>query len=287
MNELTSLLTEETHVQRLIDCALEEDIRSGDVTTNATVDESAIAEAVWKSKEKGIIAGLEIARFVYEQFDPQITWHPQIEDGDAVDIRSEIVTMEGSVQALLTAERIALNIVQRMSGIATMTSKFVEAVVPYHAEILDTRKTAPGLRQLDKYAVKAGGGTNHRMGLFDLAMIKDNHIVAAGSITEAVNKVRSYDSEIRIEVETTTIEQVKEALKAGADIIMLDNMNTDQMSEAVGLVDGRAETEASGNITLERVLEVAQTGVDFISVGALTHSVQAFDISQQIKKISH
>lgn len=281
------MISDTKNVKDLIKKAFDEDVRTGDVTTNAIVGESACAEAVWISKEKGRVAGLEIARLVYEWLDSKITWNPHIEDGDIVDISSEIVTIKGSGRAILTAERIALNIAQRMSGIATITNKFVEAVKPYNAQILDTRKTAPGFRQLDKYAVKAGGGTNHRMGLYDLAMIKDNHIEAAGSITKAVSKVRSRDPEIRIEVETTTIEEVKEALKAGADIIMLDNMNSDLMSEAVALIDGRAETEASGNITLERVRDVAETGVDYISVGALTHSVQAFDISQQIKKISH
>lgn len=282
-----TLITDTQDIKDLIKQAFDEDVSTGDVTTNAIVDESADAEAVWISKEKGRVAGLEIARLVYEELDPEISWYPHIEEGGIVDVRSKIATIKGSGRALLTAERIALNIVQRMSGIATMTSKFVEVVQPYDAQILDTRKTVPGLRQLDKYAVKAGGGTNHRMGLYDLAMIKDNHIVAAGSITKAVDKVRTYEPEIRIEVETTTIEQVKEALKAGADIIMLDNMSSDLMSEAVELIDGRAKTEASGNITLKKVREVAESGVDYISVGALTHSVQAFDISQQVQKISH
>lgn len=286
MNDLTNLSTVDS-LQELLDRAFDEDIKSGDITTNAIVDESVGAEAVWKSKEKGIVAGLEIARRVFERLDPQVEWNDFVEDGNKVESGDNIVRIKGGCRAILTAERIALNIVQRMSGIATMTHKFVEAVNLYNAQILDTRKTVPGLRELDKYAVKAGGGTNHRMGLFDLAMIKDNHIVVAGSITEAVDKVRAHDPEIRIEVETNTIEQVREALTAGADIIMLDNMSTDLMSEAVTLIDGRAASEASGNITLGRVREVAETGVDYISVGALTHSVQAFDISQQIKKISH
>lgn len=281
------MISDSQIVENLIKKAFDEDVHTGDVTTNAIVDKSAGAEAVWISKEKGIVAGLDIARKVFEQLDPQIKWNNLVEDGNKVNAGDRIASMQGTCRAILTAERIALNIVQRISGIATMTSKFVEAVEPYNAKILDTRKTVPGLRQLDKYAVKAGGGTNHRMGLFDLAMIKDNHIVAAGSIAKAVNKVRSKEPDIRIEVETTTIEEVKETLTSGADIIMLDNMSSDMMSDAVALIDGRAKTEASGNITLKRVREVAKTGVDFISVGALTHSVQAFDISQQIQKISH
>lgn len=208
-----------------------------------------------------------------------------MKDGSEVGRGDEIVKMKGTCRAILTAERIALNIAQRMSGIATETSRYVQAIKDFPAKILDTRKTVPGMRKLDKYAVVVGGGTNHRMGLFDLAMIKDNHIVAAGGIKGAVQNVRERHPEIRIEVETTTLKQVKEALSAGADIIMLDNMDIGAMQEAVSLIDNKAETEASGNITLENVREVAQTGVNYISVGALTHSVKAFDISQQIQKI--
>lgn len=282
-----SPVTEIQAIQDLIDRAFDEDIHTGDVTTNTIVDSSQQAEAAWISKEKGVVAGLDIARWVYRQLDFQIKWHPKVNDGDQVNAGAEIVLMKGSGRAILTAERVALNIVQRMSGIATKTNKFVKVVESYPARILDTRKTVPGLRQLDKYAVKAGGGTNHRMGLYDLAMIKDNHIVAAGGITKAVEQVREYDSKIGIEVETGNLQQVKEALSAGADIIMLDNMDLEQMAEAVSLIDGRAETEASGNITIETVCQVAETGVDFISVGALTHSVKAFDISQQFLKIFH
>lgn len=282
-----SPVTEIQAIQDLIDRAFDEDIHTGDVTTNTIVDSSQQAEAAWISKEKGVVAGLDIARWVYRQLDFQIEWHPKVNDGDQVNAGAEIVLMKGSGRAILTAERVALNIVQRMSGIATKTNKFVKVVESYPARILDTRKTVPGLRQLDKYAVKAGGGTNHRMGLYDLAMIKDNHIVAAGGITKAVEQVREYDSKIGIEVETGNLQQVKEALSAGADIIMLDNMDLEQMAEAVSLIDGRAETEASGNITIETVCQVAETGVDFISVGALTHSVKAFDISQQFLKIFH
>jgi nicotinate-nucleotide pyrophosphorylase (carboxylating) len=285
MKDLTNLLTEESAVQELIDRAFEEDVGSGDVTTDSIVDEAASAEAIWISREKGTIAGLDIARSVFQKMDPQLEWNHFIEDGNEVENGNKIVTMKGSCRVLLTVERIALNIIQRMSGIATMTSKYVRAIGDYSTKILDTRKTVPGLRLLDKYAVAAGGGENHRLGLFDLALIKDNHIIAAGGITEAMYKVRAKHPDLRIEVETTTLDQVKEALSGGADIIMLDNMNNKQMEKAVSLIKDKAEIEASGNITLANVREVAQTGVDYISVGALTHSVKAFDISQKLQKI--
>lgn len=278
--------TDESLVKELIDRTFEEDISSGDVTTNSIVDETSIAEATWISKENGTVAGLEIAPIVFQKLDPQLEWNYLLKDGNEVEVGDEILKMNGSCRAILTAERIALNIVQRMSGIATMTSKYVKAIEDYSTTILDTRKTVPGLRILDKHAVAAGGGRNHRMGLFDLVMIKDNHIVAAGGISEAVQKVRAKQLDLRVEVETTMLNQVKEALSAGADIIMLDNMSSEQMKEAVSLINNSAETEASGNITLENVREVAQTGVDYISVGALTHSVKAFDISQKLENIS-
>lgn len=275
----------ESAVQNLTDRAFEEDIGSGDVTTNAIIDELAGAEAIWTSKEKGIIAGLEIARSVFQKLDSELEWTSFVEDGVEVEVGDTIAKMKGSARAILTAERIALNLVQRMSGIATETNKYVQAIEAYPAKILDTRKTVPGLRKLDKYAVVAGGGTNHRMGLFDLAMIKDNHIVAAAGITEAIQKVHTKHPGLRVEVETTTIDQIKEALSAGADIIMLDNMSPEKMKEAVSLIGSDAKIEASGNITLENIKEVASTGVDYISVGALTHSVKAFDISQNLKQI--
>lgn len=285
MNELKTKVTQEDAIQELIERALEEDLKTGDATTNAIVDEELQARAVWIAKEQGIVAGLEIARRVFQNLDPELEWKPRLEEGNSVEPGTEVVELQGACRAILSAERIALNIAQRMSGIATMTDRYTEAVGDYPAKILDTRKTAPGLRLLDKYAVAAGGGTNHRMGLYDMAMIKDNHIVAAGGIGQAVQKVRKQYPELKIEVETTSIDEVKEALAAGADIIMLDNMSTAQMKKAVALIDGEAKTEASGNITLENVREVAATGVDYISVGALTHSVKAFDISQQLQKI--
>lgn len=285
MSQTDTISTEDAIIEALIDRAFEEDVQSGDVTTNAIVDESSQAEAVWKSKEKGIIAGLDIARMVFEKLDPQLEWEPHVNDGDEVESGTELLTITGSCRAILTAERIALNIAQRMSGIATMARQYVDAIGDLDTKILDTRKTVPGLRLLDKYAVVAGGGTNHRMGLFDMAMIKDNHIVAAGGIEEAVLKVRNANSEVQVEVETTNLEEVQEALSAGADIIMLDNMSPQKMKEAVSLIGGQAKTEASGNITLDTVRKAAETGVDFISVGALTHSVKAFDISQELRRI--
>lgn len=266
----------------LIDVALAEDIGSGDVTTEAVIDDQKKAKAVWLVKQDGIIAGLDVAKLVFQKLDEKMEWKPLVRDGDAVSNGDTIVEFSGNCRAILTAERTALNFVQRMSGIATKTHEIVRELEGSSAKILDTRKTVPGLRKLDKIAVKTGGGVNHRMGLYDLAMIKDNHILAAGNISNAVEGVRSKDSEIRIEVETTTLEEVDEALESGADIIMLDNMSTEMMRKAVERIGNRAETEASGNITSQNIRQTAETGVNFISVGALTHSVQAFDISQRI-----
>lgn len=276
---------EEQVIHELIERAIEEDVKTGDATTEAIVAEDVQAEAFWIAKGQGIVAGLDVARQVFQRLDPDLVWKSNYTGGDSVQPGMKIVEMAGTCRALLTGERIALNIAQRMSGIATMTHEFVELIDDLPTQILDTRKTVPGLRLLDKQAVKAGGGMNHRLGLFDLAMIKDNHIVAAGSIAEAVNMVRKAHPELRIEVETTNLKQVDEALAAGADIIMLDNMSTDMMKKAVKKNDGAAKTEASGNITLDRVREVAEAGVDYISIGALTHSVKAFDISQQLHNI--
>lgn len=276
---------EEPTLKSLIDRAFKEDVHNGDVTTNSIVGESVSAEAHWKSKQKGTVAGIDFARNIFERLDPRIQWNSFVADGDEVEQGNIIVKIKGSCRAILTAERIALNIVQRMSGIATMTKKYVREIKDYPTKILDTRKTVPGLRLLDKYAVSAGEGANHRMGLFDLAMIKDNHIVAAGGIGEAVQKVRRKHPDLKIEVETTNLTQLREALLAEADIIMLDNMGLEMMEEGVSIINDKSETEASGNITLEDVREIAKTGVDYISIGALTHSVKAFDISQELKQI--
>jgi len=280
MNSVSTQIVPEKIIDRLIDRAFEEDIDSGDVTTNAIIDPVARGEAVWKAKDTGIVAGLDIAAKVFGRLDADLQWMPEVQDAEEVAAGRTILVMRGKTRAILTAERIALNIAQRMSGIATKTRRFVEAVQESNTQILDTRKTVPGLRLLDKYAVRAGGGQNHRMGLYDLALIKDNHIAAAGNIARAVQKVRDHDRALKVEVETTTLRQVEEARRAGSDIIMLDNMSIELMREAVERIGNRAKTEASGNITLQNVREVAETGVDYISVGALTHSVNAFDISQ-------
>lgn len=269
-------------VEELISRALEEDIQTGDVTTNAIIDSKTEVRAEWKAKDDGIIAGLDLAEAVFKRLDHELSWEENFSDGNKIADGDVIVKMKGKARALLTAERTALNFVQRMSGIATETNKYATLLEDFETNILDTRKTVPGLRILDKYAVKMGGGENHRMGLYDLAMIKDNHITAAGGIANAVERVRQAQPALKIEVETKNIEEVKEALAAGVDIVMLDNMDPLLMRQAIEVVDQQIITEASGNITLENIRTVAETGVDFISVGALTHSVKAFDISQII-----
>lgn len=277
-------MNREQLIDQIITLAFEEDVATGDITTNALIPENSRAVATLTMKANGIVSGLEIAGKVFSRLDKDIICTPYVKEGEKVSQGDVILKVEGNFRALLTAERTVLNILQRMSGIATATALYVKETEGTQTHLLDTRKTAPGMRILDKMAVKAGGGTNHRMGLYDLALIKDNHIKVAGSITRAVQQVREHITPgVRIEVETTCIEEVKEALTSGADIIMLDNMSTSLMAEAVRLVDKKAETEASGNMTLGRIREVAATGVDYISVGALTHSVTALDISMNIQ----
>jgi len=278
-------ISEELWLDSLIERALSEDIGSGDVTTESAVDQHKKARAVWISKQNGVVAGLDVARKVFQILDEEITWEACTKDGNTVADGEVLARLDGNARAILTAERVALNFVQRMSGIATKTAEMVDLLKGSSTKILDTRKTVPGLRMLDKYAVKTGGGLNHRIGLFDMALVKENHIRTAGGITPAVQKIRSHKPGVKIEVETTTLDEVKEALMAKVDMIMLDNMNLQTMKKAVEIIGGRAETEASGNMTSERLREVAATGVNYISVGALTHSVAAFDISQQIKEI--
>lgn len=271
-------------IDKLIDLAIEEDIDTGDVTTNSIIPANSRAVAEMKMKADGVISGLEVARRVYERFEKDIVWEPKVKDGDTVKKGDIILRIEASYRCLLLGERLSLNILQRMSGIATETAKYVKELAGTHTRLLDTRKTAPGLRVLDKMAVKDGGGINHRMGLYDMAMIKDNHIKVAGNITNAIKAVRAnIPTGIKIEVETTNLDEVREALASDAEIIMLDNMSNAEMAEAVKLIGGRAKTEASGNMSVPRLKEVAATGVDFISVGALTHSVTALDISMNIK----
>lgn len=270
-------------LKSLIEYSLKEDIGSGDITTNALVPAAMTCSATMVAKASGIIAGMEVAEAVFRHLSPEVVWKPLVSDGDAVVKGTLLVEVTGPYRCLLTGERLALNFLQRMSGIATSTRLFVEKVAEYGTKILDTRKTVPGLRILDKYAVKAGGGENHRIGLYDMVLIKDNHIKVAGGICKAVEQIRrEVAAGMKIEVETTTEAEVMEALEMKADIIMLDNMSNQQMKSCVDLINHRAKVEASGNMNLERVSEVAATGVDYISIGALTHSVTAFDISMNI-----
>lgn len=271
-------------IDSIIEAGLKEDINTGDITSNLLIPAESKCTAYMVAKADGIIAGLQVAEAVFKKLDPKMSFKYEVNDGQKIKNGDLICTFTGTYRAILTGERLALNFLQRMSGIATETAKYVEAVKGFDTKILDTRKTVPGLRLLDKYAVKAGGGTNHRIGLYDMVMIKDNHISVAGSISKAVEAIRSnIPANMKIEVETTTIDEVNEALEAGADIIMLDNMDNETMAKAVGIINGKAKVEASGNMSLSRVCEVAATGVDFISIGALTHSVTALDISQKIK----
>lgn len=274
----------ENLIEKLIDLALEEDINTGDITTESIIPEASQAVATMTAKAEGVISGLAVVKMVFERFQKDIVWEAYVKDGDRVKKGDVILKIEASYPTLLRGERLSLNIFQRMCGIATQTAKYVKEVEGTKTEILDTRKTAPGLRVLDKMAVKDGGATNHRMGLYDMSMIKDNHIKMAGGIAKAVAQVRSkIDPAIKIEVETTTLDEVRQAIEAGADIIMLDNMSNEMMAEAVRMIGGVAKTEASGNMLIPRLAGVAATGVDFISVGALTHSVIAMDISMNIK----
>lgn len=272
-----------SQIDFLIETALKEDVGTGDITTDTLIPPDARAKAYLTAKSGGVIAGLLVAERVFRKLDSGIRWHNRVEDGKAVASKTVIAEVEGKLRAMLTGERTALNFLQRMSGIATETSKYVSLLKSYRTKILDTRKTLPGHRMLDKYAVSMGGGTNHRIGLYDMVMIKDNHIKAAGSITKAVEGIKGNIAEgIKIEVEATNLDEVKEALSANVDIIMLDNMSTDLMRKAVRIIDGKAKVEASGSMSLERLKEVAVTGVDFISVGAITHSVKALDISMNM-----
>ncbi len=261
---------------------LAEDVGPGDVTTEAIVPAEARAEAVWVAKSDGVVAGLDEALEVFRALDPELEWQPQTGEGAWVEAGTELVRFSGRARAVLTGERTALNLAQRMSGIATAARACVQAVEGTGVRILDTRKTVPGLRDLDKKAVAIGGGGNHRIGLYDLAMIKDNHIAAAGGIAAAVAAVRAHAPGIAVEVEVTCFEELDQALAAGVEWIMLDNMPPARMAEAVRRVAGRARLEASGNVRLENIRAVAESGVDCISLGELTHSVSAFDISQRL-----
>jgi nicotinate-nucleotide pyrophosphorylase (carboxylating) len=267
-------------IEAAVEAALREDMPEGDVTSESLVPPEARSEAYFLAKEDGVLAGLGIAARVFLRIDPSMIFIERFKDGAAFRQGDKLARIKGPTLALLEGERTALNFLQRLSGIATATRRYVDAVAGTKARILDTRKTTPGLRLLEKYAVRTGGGTNHRTSLSDMVLIKDNHLRFVGSVAEAVRRARAKAPRgIRIEVEAASLLQVREALAAGADWIMLDNMPLETMSQAVGLVGGRVALEASGNMTLERVGAVAETGVDYISVGALTHSARAIDLS--------
>jgi nicotinate-nucleotide pyrophosphorylase (carboxylating) len=259
--------------------ALTEDIGSGDATSNSIIPPAVSMQGQIIAKQEGVIAGLDVAQAVYTAFDPKVEFQPQAQEGTRVVNRQVVAKVFGPARSLLTAERTALNFLGRMSGIATLTRSFVDAVAGTKAVILDTRKTAPGLRMVDKLAVARGGGQNHRIGLYDMILIKDNHIDFAGSLEEAVHRARSVHSELEIEVEARTLEHVETALRLGVERILLDNMPPEMMAEAVRLTNGRAKLEASGNVNLDSVRRIAETGVDYISIGALTHSAKVFDVS--------
>jgi nicotinate-nucleotide pyrophosphorylase (carboxylating) len=269
----------------IIKNALQEDIHTGDLTTQALIREPSVVTAHFIAKENMIVAGLFVAARVFTLLDERTVFKPLFADGDLVEKGSRLAEITGDASTLLQAERVSLNLLQRTSGIATITASYVQAVSGTKARIVDTRKTTPGLRILEKYAVRAGGGFNHRTGLYDGVLIKENHIVACGGIKEAVQRARSYIAHtLKIEVETETVQEVEEALAAGADIIMLDNMDNETMRHCVDLIAGRALVEASGGVNLDTVRGIAQTGVDIISVGALTHSPRAMDISMLLVK---
>jgi nicotinate-nucleotide pyrophosphorylase (carboxylating) len=259
--------------------ALAEDLGSGDVTTASIVPDQATLRGQIIAKQSGIMAGLDVAQAVYLEVDPGVEFTALVEEGSAVQDRQVVAKVHGSARSLLSAERTALNFLGRMAGIATLTHAFVEAVKGTKAVILDTRKTAPGLRAVDKLAVARGGGRNHRQGLYDMILIKDNHIDFSGSLGEAVQRARAASTGLPIEVEARTLQDVQAALDLGVDRILLDNMSLGTIAEAVGLTAGRAKLEASGNVSLDTVRRIAETGVDYISVGALTHSAKVFDIS--------
>jgi nicotinate-nucleotide pyrophosphorylase (carboxylating) len=271
-------------IHRLIDLALEEDIGSGDITTNHLVSPETPGMATVIAKQSLVVAGLSVARCVFERLDGGVEFQPGVTDGDLVTPGTVLATIQGRLAALLTAERTALNFLQRLSGIATQVRNYMKLLENASVRLVDTRKTTPGWRVLEKYAVRVGGAANHRMGLFDGVLIKDNHIAACGGIAVAVARIRAQISHLtKIEVEASTLDEVRQALAAGADVIMLDNMDLPAIAESTAIIDGRALVEVSGMVTAERIQALAATGVDLISVGALTHSARAVDLSMIIK----
>lgn len=275
------LTTEE--IRPIVQAALVEDLGTGDVTTLATVPESASARAVMRAREPLVLAGLALAEAAFKQLSPEVQIETKAADGDSLTGGATILAIAGPARALLSAERVALNFLQRLSGIATLTAQFTKQLAGTPAQLLDTRKTTPGWRRLEKYAVACGGGHNHRFGLYDMVLIKDNHLAALraekpNAVAAAVTRARRQWPQLKIEVEADTLEQVEQALSAGADLILLDNMSMEELHAAVARCRGRAKTEASGGVNLGTIRSIAQTGVDFISAGALTHSARAVDI---------
>jgi nicotinate-nucleotide pyrophosphorylase (carboxylating) len=268
----------------IIHRALVEDIGAGDVTTNSIIPENAMMRGQIIAKQSGVVAGLDIVEATFHWVDERTGFIPLVDEGTAVENRQRLGEVSGRARALLTAERTALNFLGRMSGIASLTHQFVDAVSGTKAVILDTRKTAPGLRLVDKLAVRRGGGENHRFGLFDMILIKDNHIDQIGSMKEALLRVREKNVSLEIEVEARTLADVQTAIEYGITRILLDNMTPALIQQAVELTAGRAKLEASGNVTLENIRPIAETGVDYISIGALTHSVKNFDVSLEWEK---
>jgi nicotinate-nucleotide pyrophosphorylase (carboxylating) len=269
--------------EAIVELALAEDIGTGDVTTLSTVPAEARARGTMLAKASGVISGLEAAAYTFRRVDPEIVFTPLVKDGDAVERGTLVAELSGPARGLLIGERVALNLLQRLSGVATLTAKFVAETAGTKAKVVDTRKTTPGLRVLEKAAVRHGGGHNHRVGLSDGVLIKDNHLAAIGGpdrMTKAIEAARAFAPHtIKVEVEVTNLDEVRQAVAARADIILLDNMDLATMQEAVGIIAGRALVEASGNVRLETVRAIAETGVDLISAGALTHSAPALDIS--------
>ena len=269
-----------------VEHALAEDIRTGDVTTNSIIPAQATLAGQIISKQSGIVAGLFIAQAAFQMLDKRVSLTSHVNDGERIEADRVLAEVKGTARAILSAERTALNFLGRTSGIATLTRQFVEEVRHTKTKILDTRKTAPNLRACDRLAVRLGGGENHRMGLYEMILIKDNHIDFAGSITEAVSRARKHRKGLEIEVEARSLKDVEECLDLGVTWIMLDNMSHEETRQAVMLNNGRAKLEASGNVTLANVRQIADTGVDYISVGALTHSVRNFDVSLIVSKVS-
>lgn len=265
---------------------LEEDIGTGDLTSEALIPEDAVTTGLIHAKDTGILCGVEVARRVFELLDPSLEFTALAKDGDTLEYGTKIAEIKGSARSVLTGERLALNLLQHMSGVATQTKQLADIAKPYGTRVVDTRKTTPGLRQLEKYAVRVGGGHNHRLGLYDAILIKDNHIAVAGGVKEALARAKAYASHMtKIEIEVESLEQAKEAVAGGADVIMLDNMAPEAMEECVAMIDHRAVVEASGGINADNLAAAAAAGVDVISVGALTHSVKAVDISLDVGKI--